>query len=111
MLGAKTRATREIHMSNANVSRREFVRRSAIGLGAFALPRSITRLGERAPQKIIIVGAGMAGLGAAFELIALGHDVTILEARTRPGGSLNDTVRCTQGARMAIGSHAAAIPV
>ena len=73
-------------MIHADITRREFVRRSAIGLSALALPRSITRLGERAPQKIIVVGAGMAGLGAAFELIALGHDVTILEARTRPGG-------------------------
>jgi len=32
------------------------------------------------------VGAGMAGLVAGYELTQLGHDVTILEARTRPGG-------------------------
>jgi monoamine oxidase len=28
----------------------------------------------------------MAGLAAAFELVARGHDVTVLEARTWPGG-------------------------
>jgi monoamine oxidase len=44
-------------------------------------PRSAVR-----PQRILILGAGMAGLGAALELVEQGHDVTILEARTRPGG-------------------------
>src|SRR6266403_2124662 len=39
-----------------------------------------------APKKIIIIGAGMAGLSAGYELSQAGHDVTILEARTRPGG-------------------------
>lgn len=32
------------------------------------------------PQKIIIVGAGMAGLCAGYELLRAGHDVHILEA-------------------------------
>lgn len=33
-----------------------------------------------------MIGAGLVGLSAAYELTQLGHDVTILEARTRPGG-------------------------
>jgi monoamine oxidase len=38
------------------------------------------------PQKVIVVGAGLAGLAAAHELTAWGHEVTVLEAHTRPGG-------------------------
>ncbi|HSE16898.1 MAG TPA: FAD-dependent oxidoreductase [Pyrinomonadaceae bacterium] len=38
---------------------------------------------------MLILGAGMAGLSAAYELTKLGHDVTVLEARTRPGGRVH----------------------
>ena len=42
-----------------------------------------------APRKIIIIGAGMAGLSAGYELTQAGHDVTILEARAIPGGRVH----------------------
>ncbi|HEU4833181.1 MAG TPA: FAD-dependent oxidoreductase [Pyrinomonadaceae bacterium] len=38
---------------------------------------------------MLILGAGMAGLSAGYELTKLGHDVTVLEARTRPGGRVH----------------------
>ncbi|MFN8356582.1 MAG: flavin monoamine oxidase family protein [Spirosomataceae bacterium] len=41
---------------------------------------------EKASKKIIILGAGLAGLCTAYELGKLGYDCTILEARSRVGG-------------------------
>src|SRR2546422_8038672 len=35
---------------------------------------------------VIVAGAGLAGLSAALDLLAMGADVTILEARDRVGG-------------------------
>ena len=38
------------------------------------------------PKNVIVVGAGMAGMVAAYELRRVGHNVTILEAQDRVGG-------------------------
>jgi monoamine oxidase len=37
-------------------------------------------------QRVIILGAGLSGLVAGYELVSGGYDVTILEGNTRPGG-------------------------
>jgi monoamine oxidase len=42
--------------------------------------------------KVVILGAGIAGLVAAYEMRKLGYQCTVLEARERPGGR-NWTVR------------------
>jgi monoamine oxidase len=36
--------------------------------------------------KVVVLGGGMGGLVAAYELKQLGYEVTVLEARERPGG-------------------------
>jgi len=38
-----------------------------------------------APQ-VVVLGAGLSGLAAAYELEKAGYAVTVIEARTRPGG-------------------------
>jgi len=74
------------------ITRRQFLRRSAIAVaGAGFIPTgSLKALVTTGPaRKVLILGAGMAGLVAAYELTKLGHDVTILEARMRPGGRVH----------------------
>jgi monoamine oxidase len=55
---------------------------------AIALP-GILSLQANARGRVIIVGAGLAGLAAGFDLDRAGYDVIILEARMRPGGRVH----------------------
>src|ERR1700728_3379060 len=58
----------------------------------FPLPASTGR-----GTKVIILGAGIAGLVSAYEMRRAGFDCTVLEARGRPGGR-NWTLR--QGSKV-----------
>jgi glutamate synthase (NADPH/NADH) small chain len=46
------------------------------------------RVGEPSGRKIAIIGAGPAGLTAAFDLAKAGHGVTVFEALPAPGGMM-----------------------
>lgn len=70
-------------------SRRKFLRNTTLaGIGTALLPADL-KGGNSSPKKIkkvIVAGAGIAGLCTAYELMKRGHDVTVLEASGRHGG-------------------------
>jgi len=43
-------------------------------------------------RRVVVLGAGLAGLASAYRLMNRGYDVTVLEAQERPGGRVH-TVR------------------
>jgi monoamine oxidase len=81
------------------LDRRAFLR-TAAGVGAASLAglaRSpaaslASTGGEGGGRRVVVLGAGLAGLGAAYNLMQRGYDVTVLEAQNRPGGRVQ-TVR------------------
>src|SRR3989441_8445363 len=78
------------------MNRRKFLRQSALAAGALAasrlgrlaLPPSVVAQVGVTRKRVIVVGAGLAGLVAAYELTPAGHDVSLLQASTRPRGRL-----------------------
>jgi NADPH-dependent glutamate synthase beta subunit-like oxidoreductase len=52
------------------------------------LPEQLSRVEKDTGRKIAIVGAGPAGLTAAFYLRKKGHQVTVFEERPEPGGMM-----------------------
>ncbi|MYS86902.1 flavin monoamine oxidase family protein [Embleya scabrispora] len=81
----------------------------------FRAPReSDFTLTGRSAASVAVVGAGVAGLTAAYELRKAGHDVTVLDARPRIGGrsltvragdTLTDKNGVTQRAGFAPGQY------
>ncbi|NGN63089.1 NAD(P)-binding protein [Streptomyces sp. A7024] len=88
---------------------------------AFRPPRrsDFTLTGRAGGRRVVILGAGMAGLAAAYELGKAGYDCRILEAKDRPGGrnwtvrsgtTLTDLDGRTQTARFSDGQYMNAGP-
>lgn len=76
----------------------------------FGLAPAITKEKLRSPEgptkgNVVIIGAGIAGLVAARQLIFLGFKVVVLEGRNRPGGRVK-TKKMTGGDRAAVAAAA-----
>src|ERR1044072_3294285 len=77
------------------INRRQFLKGASLTAAALALMPRVARAEQRgqiklmgAPKSIVILGGGLAGLAAGYELKNAGHSVTILEARKFAGGRL-----------------------
>jgi monoamine oxidase len=72
------------------ISRRTFLRESFSGLSAVAVAPPALQLLSHASraQRVLIAGAGAAGLSAAWELKRAGHEVLVFEPRMVPGGRI-----------------------
>ena len=69
------------------LDRRAFLQMAAAAAAAIPLAgcsRSSRNRGQG--KRVVVLGAGLAGLGAAYQLMKRGYEVSVLEAQHRPGG-------------------------
>ncbi len=66
------------------ISRRTFL--AGLGVAATGSLGGRSILGQRRSKTCVVIGAGLAGLAAAYKLKVAGWGVTVLEARDRIGG-------------------------
>jgi monoamine oxidase len=76
-------------VSQTTITRRGLVAGGFATGAAAALPRAARAADARARKvDVAVVGAGIAGLAAARELVRAGRDAIVLEARNRVGGRI-----------------------
>lgn len=87
-------------------TRREMLRASLYA-GAGLLLSNLVGCGQpgRIGRKVLVVGAGFAGLACAHELRSVGYDVTVLEARSRLGGRVLSSTNLAPGRNLELGGE------
>jgi monoamine oxidase len=79
-------------MNPNRISRRKFLHGTGMLLAASAVSNPIvgsalkSAYAASSSGEVLVLGAGLAGLAAAYELDKAGYGVTVLEAQSRPGG-------------------------
>src|ERR1044072_2776621 len=75
------------------INRRQFIKDLSLSAAALSMLPNVSVASGRgnftlqgAPKSVVILGGGLAGLAAGYELKKAGHTITILEARKQPGG-------------------------
>ncbi|WP_028523187.1 flavin monoamine oxidase family protein [Runella limosa] len=68
------------------MNRRNFLKDSTAATAGLSLPIGLTSSSQKTSKKVVVLGAGLAGLTAAWELVQAGHEVIVVEARNRSGG-------------------------
>lgn len=77
--------------ARATMSRRALMQAGLATAAGWLLSASENRPAQKTGQgrRVIVVGAGFAGLACAYELASAGCDVVVLEARDRVGGRVH----------------------
>src|SRR6266536_2346058 len=81
------------------INRRHFIKQAGVAAGGlhfafrsgWAMPQA-TVPRTSGGKRVVILGAGLAGLAAGWELKGSGHEIVILEAQLHPGGRVH-TIR------------------
>jgi len=87
------------------IDRREMIRRSLAAAAGVLISQRAGFAGQRTGPRVVVIGAGFAGLAAAYELSRGGADVTVLEARNRVGGRVVSFTDLVPGAAMEGGAE------
>jgi NADPH-dependent 2,4-dienoyl-CoA reductase/sulfur reductase-like enzyme len=85
-LNVRCSCDKHIMLNNRLTRRAVFNGAVAASLSLPIRARSQRRGISETPKKVVVIGAGIAGLISAYELVQRGHKVTVFEARMRPGG-------------------------
>ena len=72
------------------LTRRSFIKKTGAAASLFPLSSFSSIFSNSTDDKrIIVIGAGLAGLSCAYELDQAGFNVMLIEARSRPGGRVS----------------------